>query len=303
MDAVAILNPKAGGGRTAQVWTKVRADLPLGVEALETKGPGHAAELTRMTLKQGADTIIAFGGDGTINEVVNGFFENEELVSDHAALAIIPHGTASDFRRILALPLDAKRAARVMHNGERRMIDVMKVRYTDKEGRRHLRYSINVTSFGMGGLVARRATGSLKALGGSIGFLLATLRTAMTFSGNLVTLKLDDSKTVNAHITNVAIGNGQYHGGGMWVCPGAMIDDGLLDVTLIQRLTPFELLKSLPDLYNGGILSRDNVQAHRVKYLRAESMEPVFVEIDGEPAGRLPLEISVLPQTIRVWMP
>ena len=303
MDAVAILNPKAGGGKSAQIWARVRADLPLGVEALETIGPGHAVELTRMTLKQGADTIIAFGGDGTINEVVNGFFENEELVSSHAALAIIPHGTGSDFRRILNLPLDAKLAARVMHNGERRMIDVMKVRYAGKDGHRHLRYSINVTSFGTGGLVARRVNRSLKALGGSAGFLLATIRTAMTFPGNLVTMKLDDSKTVNAHITNVAIGNGQYHGGGMWICPGAAIDDGLLDVTVVQRLTPYKILKSLPDLYTGGILSRDNVHAHRVKHLRAESAEAVFVEIDGEPAGRLPLEISILPQTIRVWMP
>ena len=155
----------------------------------------------------------------------------------------------------------------------------------------------------MGGLVAAKASNASKPLGGSIAFLMATLGTAMKFPGTLVTLQLDNSKPFDAHVMNVAVGNGQYHGAGMWVCPGAEIDDGFLNVTVIGHLTVRELIRNVPVLYNGGIYSHSKVQSYRVKHLKANSREPTFVEIDGEPDGRLPLEISILPQTIRVLMP
>ena len=147
----------------------------------------------------------------------------------------------------------------------------------------------------MGGAVAARANRSSKALGGQFAFLAATLQTALTFSGNSVTLRLDESKRIEAKITNVAVGNGQYHGAGMWVCPGASIDDGLLDVTVIRYLSLLELARNLPALYNGRIYSHPKVQSHRVKVVHADSREPALIEIDGEPLGRLPIEVSVLP--------
>jgi len=303
MTTVAILNPKSASGKTAETWAKVRAHLPEPVEALETKAPGHGIELTANAIKNGARTIIAVGGDGTINEVVNGFFEDERLISSEAILGIIPHGTGSDFRRILNLPLDEKTAAPVIHSGQPRMVDIMKVHYTRTDGTSAVRYSINITSFGMGGAVAARANRSSKALGGHFAFLAATLQTALTFSGNSVTLRLDESKRIEAKITNVAVGNGQYHGAGMWVCPGASIDDGLLDVTVIRYLSLLELVRNLPALYNGRIYSHPKVQSHRVKVVHADSREPALIEIDGEPLGRLPIEVSVLPKAIRVLIP
>jgi YegS/Rv2252/BmrU family lipid kinase len=243
------------------------------------------------------------GGDGTINEVVNGFFESEQLISSEATLGIIPHGTGSDFRRILNLPLDEKGAASVIHSGLPRLIDIMKVRYTRMDGTSALRYSINVTSFGMGGRVAARASQSTKPLGGQIAFLVATIQTAVAFPGNSVTLRLDDSKTVEARISNVVVGNGQYHGSGMWVCPGASIEDGVLDLTVIKYLSFWELVKGLPVLYNGGIYSHSKVESHRVKRVKAVSSEPALIEIDGEPLGRLPIEVSILPKAIRILMP
>src|SRR5690349_11127836 len=100
MDAVAIVNPSAGNRRTVY--------LPAGARILQTERPGHATELTRQAIKSGSTTIIAVGGDGTINEVVNGFFEDEQPISAEVALAVIPQGTGSDFRRVLNLPLDEK---------------------------------------------------------------------------------------------------------------------------------------------------------------------------------------------------
>lgn len=286
MSAVAIVNRKAGRAKPFQ--------LPAPAEILETKAPGHAIELTRQAIRQGARTIIAVGGDGTINEVVNGFFENEKLISTDAELSIVPCGTGSDFSRVLK---------RAVPRGERSMIDLMKVDYTSPDGSSGSRYSINVTSFGMGSEVAARVNRSTKRFGGRITFLTAMLRTAWSFPGNSVTLQLDDSRMIQGKVTHVAVGNGQYQGGGMWICPGAMIDDGLMDVTVIRYLKLPELAKSLPTLYSGGVYSHPKVESCRVKHLHAESTERVSVEIDGETLGYLPITVSVLPKAIRVWMP
>lgn len=151
---VAILNPKSANGNAAEVWARMRMHLPGPAETLESKAPGHGIELTRQAVKRGARTIVAVGGDGTINEVVNGFFEDDLPISSEAKLGIVPHGTGSDFKRILNLPFDEKKAAAVLHHGEPRLVDVLKVRYTTMDGSNALRYSINITSFGMGGAVA-----------------------------------------------------------------------------------------------------------------------------------------------------
>src|SRR5438552_7268600 len=286
MKAVAIINPKAGRGTAVQ--------LPADAEILQTKARGHATELTRDALKRGARTIFAVGGDGTINEVVNGLFENEQPLAADAELVIIPRGTGSDFSRVLD---------RAVPRGEKRMIDVMKVRYTATEGTPRTRYSINVTSFGMGGEIAARVNQSSRPLGGRLAYLAATIQTAWSFPGKRVTLQLDNSETIDAIVTNVAVGNGQYHGAGMWVCPGAIIDDGLLDLTGIRYLSLPQLVKSVPTLYGGGIYSHPKVESHRVKHLEAESREPVLIEIDGEAVGRLPIEISMVPKAVRVSMP
>ncbi len=288
---VAIVNPQSGSGKAAESWAKVRACLPGEVDTFETRAPEHATELTRAAIKRGARTIVAVGGDGTLNEVVNGFFENEREISHEVRLGIVPHGTGSDFARILNLPVDEKKTAAVLHHGNPQLVDLLRVRYTAMDGSPALRYSINVTSFGMGGLVAARAKRS---------YLIAMLQTALTFRGNSVTLGIDATSAVKEKITNVAIWNGQFHGGGMWSCPGASINDGFLDVTVVRYLSLFEMLKGIPTLYNGSILTHRKVRAYRGNRVEATSAERVLIEVDGEPLGRLPVEISLVPHAIRV---
>src|ERR1044071_6659171 len=144
---VAIVNPKSGNGKAAESWTKVRANLPGDVDTIQTRAAGHAIELTRAAIQRGARTVVAVGGDGTLNEVVNGFFENEREISHEVRLGIVPHGTGSDFARILNLPLDGKSAAAILHHGEPQMVDLLNVRYTALNGSTVSRYSINLMSF------------------------------------------------------------------------------------------------------------------------------------------------------------
>jgi diacylglycerol kinase (ATP) len=291
---VAIINPNSGRGKAAGAWTKVRELLPERVEEWTTRSRGHAVELVRAAIKAGAKTVVAVGGDGTINEVVNGFFENERAISHEVCLGVIPHGTGSDFARTLSLPVDPQAAAGVICQGEPQWMDLLKVAYTTDEGLPALRYSINITSFGIGAIVAARAKRS---------YFLATLQTALTFRGNSVRLHIDGTSTMEGRVSNVGIGNGQYQGGGMRLCPTASISDGLLDVTVIRYLSLLELLKGIPKLYDGEILTHPKVAAYRAKRVQATSTETVLIEIDGEPLGRLPIEVWIMPRAIRVLTP
>ena len=296
----AIVNPAAGHGKALETWAKVRAHLKGAVETVRTEGPGHATRIAAQALAQGADTIVAVGGDGTINEVVNGFFEQDRLISNRASLAIVPHGTGSDFIKMLQLPPDAETAAAVIQAKNHRLLDLMKVRYTKLDGTPASRYAINITSFGMGAAVASRVNRSSKIFGRKMSFVLATVRTAMAFSGSSVSMCFDNSKTIHAEVTNVAVGNGKYQGAGMLSCPRAAIDDGVLDVTVVEFLPALQLLRNLPLLYNGKIYSHPKIQFHRVQSVRADSKKIVLVEVDGETVGRLPIEISVMPQALRM---
>jgi YegS/Rv2252/BmrU family lipid kinase len=303
VSTVAILNPRSGRGRASHAWDAVRAHVPGSVAVLETEAPGHASTLTRRALQRGATTVIAVGGDGTISEVVNGFFDGERSVAPFARLAIVPHGTGSDFCRSVNLPASAPSLAAVIASGSAVPIDVMRVRYTGPDGSIHARHAINVVSFGLGGAVAARANRSSKRLGGTATFLAATLQTVLRFSPLAVRLALDHAPVVTATIMQVAVGNGQFQGGGMRACPEARLDDGWLDVTVVGELRLWELVRALPRLYDGRIHAHPRVWSAKVRRLEAGSDQAVSIEIDGEALGHLPLEISVVPRALRLLVP
>jgi diacylglycerol kinase family enzyme len=178
--------------------------LPSGVEVLYTKWPGHAIDLARSAVRAGKRTIVAVGGDGTINKVVNGLFDADGAIPPDTTLAIIPSGTGSDFQRSLRIPSDPMKAAEHLRSGTRRPIDIMRVRYTTMDGQPAVRYGVNVTSFGLGGAVASLANRTSKALGGKASFLIATAISAARFFGNKVALNMDGRAAFSGRITNVA---------------------------------------------------------------------------------------------------
>ena len=302
----AIVNPRAADRRAERRWPELRPQMEAVLGALEvyqTTAPGHAIELTRKALGQGARTVIAVGGDGTVSEVVNGFFDGTQPVAAGVVLGIIPLGTGSDLCRTLGLPLEERAALEVIRRGATRRIDLESARFETLEGRPGQRLGVNIASFGMGGLVAARANRASKWLGGKALFQWTTLRTALTFRGNTVRLRLDGRELPPVKITNVAVGNAQFHGAGMWACPRAVVDDGLLDVTVFRYLSLLEIVGAFPRLYNGKIYEHPKVEFHRARRVEATAEEPAYLEVDGEPVGRLPLEITVLPQALTVCVP
>ncbi len=299
-----ILNPKAGSGKAKRRWTDLRPAIEeaLGpVDARFTEAPEHAIELTRNALEGGADLVIATGGDGTLNEVVNGFFSNGDAVSPEAVLALIPFGTGGDFRRSAQVPQSPRAAIEAIANGKPRRIDVCKVRLTGHAGGIIERHCINVASFGLGGEVAVAGKNNfLTPYSGTASFLWATTFSFLRFRPKAVSLSLDGNPPSEpVRIMEVVLGNGGYHGGGMLPCPLAELDSGHLEVTVIKEVPFVEFLRAMPILYSGKIHSHSQCRHYRVKTVTATSDEAVLAEIDGEALGELPLSAEVLPRAIR----
>lgn len=303
--AVAILNPKAGGGQTLRAWPRFEGPLREALGGLETRyteRPNHATELTRQALREGAELVAAVGGDGTANEVVNGFFDDRVPLRSESRFGFIPLGTGGDLQRTLQLPTEPAAAARGLAGGRTKNLDVIHLRLTGADGAIVERVCVNLASFGLGGDVSIYAKNCfLTAVSGKAAFLWATLVTALRYGGKRVRLSWDvGSAAREVKITNVALGNGKYHGGGMLPCPLAEMNDGLIDVTTIEYLKLFELVRDLRMLYSGAVYEHPKTARNQVKRLRAESNEEVRIEVDGEALGMLPLEAEILPGALRL---
>ncbi len=303
----AVVNPRAGGGKAAKRWPHLSQVLEQRLGPLTTRFTEHRGDgivLARELLRQGFDLIIAVGGDGTINEVANGFFEQDEPIHPNAGLGILPLGTGSDFPRTLGISSEVEEAVAVLANGVLVRIDLGKVAFMGNDGSRHERYFINLVSFGMGGEVASRAANFLSPLSGTVAFLWATLGTLLNYRGTRVEVWLDGAqKPMEFFISNIAVGNGRFHGGGMHPCPTAILNDGILEVTVIDYLGIYRTIRDFPILYSDNVYRHPKTHHFQARHIIAEADEPTRIEVDGEPLGTLPLEIKVLPQRLPVWVP
>lgn len=294
----AIVNPRSATGKTGRLWPELATRLPA-LDVRFTTHPRHATELARECLREGYDRIIAVGGDGTINEVVNGFLVDGQPINRDAVLAILPLGTGSDFQKSLGIGglADAIQLIDQPHPGA---IDIGKVEYQSPEGRREWRYFVNVVSFGMGGEVAARAKNVVSKVSGKGAFLMATAQVFLAYQPKTAELTVDGHAHGPFTITNIAIGNGRYHGGGMHVCPKALLDDGELEVTVIEALSSYELIRDIKVLYSPNLYVHPKTHHLRGSRISAHSHQTVSIEVDGEPLGALPLEFSVVSGAIRV---
>jgi YegS/Rv2252/BmrU family lipid kinase len=303
----AIVNPHSRNGRTGSEWPRIAEMLArrLGpVETRFTEDHGHGIEIARDLLEHGFERIIAAGGDGTLNEVANGFLRDDQPVNPAAILGVLPLGTGGDFRRSLELPHKLEDAIEVLAAGVPLEIDTGRASFIDREKRPQQRYFVNLLSFGMGGEVAARSRNILSPLGGTVAFLYATVFAFFVYERKQVRLLLDGSPVPhNFEIYNVAVGNGRFHGGGMRACPTAVLNDGIFEVTVIEYLKRWEAMRDLRVLYSENVYQHPKAKHLRASRLVAESDEAVWIEVDGEPLGRLPLEITLLPRRLRVLVP
>jgi len=305
---VLIVNPRSQGGRLGKRWAEIADTIgrAFPFDQAITEGPGDATRLTREALRGGAERVVALGGDGTINEVVNGFFEDGgEAIAPEASLGVIPFGTGGDFRRSVSLPTELAEAAAVIAGNHRRKIDVGRLAYTTMAGGRATRMFVNIASFGVSGVVDRLVNASGKKLG-RLAFAVATARATWSYKNQRVQLVFDGGDRVEATINTVAIANGRYFGGGMMVAPNAELDDGAFDVVALGDFGFGDLLSSGRRLYKGTHLTMDKVTARRARAVDAEPIDPgavVELDVDGENPGKLPARFELVPSALWVVVP
>ena len=311
---VVIVNPSSGGGRTGRTWDKLSTLLREAYGAFEdcyTERPGDGTRLARQALREGAGTVIAVGGDGSINEVINGFFDEPgddgvpQLLGEKAALGIIPLGTGGDFIRSIGVPRDPVEAARALLSSSPRAIDVGRLRFTDHAGRPALRHFINVASFGIAGLVDKYVNDSRKTLHGTLAFAVATVRAGINYANQPVRLRIDDGEWLTGTIYNVSVANGRYFGGGMKIAPDALLDDGALELIRIDDIGFAYLLRHGLDLYSGRHVDLAKVKTSRVHSIEAEAVggREVLLDVDGEQPGRLPARFEIVHKAISLRAP
>ena len=260
-------------------------------------GPGQLGELAARAVREGATRIVIVGGDGSVNEVVQGVVGGSEV-----ELAVIPRGTGWDFVRTFDIPRDVDRAVDVALNGAVREIDAGSVTYRTWAGEEARAYFANVGSAGISGAIAQRANESSKALGGKVSYYWATLAVFVGWQTGEMRVTVGD-QTRSGRMIDAMICNGRFLGGGMMMCPDAEPDDGLFDVLLIGDVTKRDLAFVLPKTYKGKHLPHPRLELLRGSVVTVDADEPLPIEIDGEQPGTTPTVFEVVPRALRLRVP
>ncbi len=300
---VFIVNPHAGNGLTGRQWPRIQAMARerLGYfTSYLTAKPEDAARIARMKLIEGAELIVCVGGDGTLNEVINGFMDESGPIRDDTLLGFVPSGTGCDFIKTVPIPAGIEQSLDTIKEGYVKVIDVGRLRHRNDHGHPVTRYFHNIVSFGLGGEVDERINKSSKVFGPFISFIWATLVSIFLYGKKNIRIEIDNSYSRNVIAWNIAVANGQYHGGGMCVAPDAAIDDGLFHITVIGNLTLAEVFRHLPKLYNGRIKDIKDVSILTGKTISAFSEERVLVDCDGEQPCCLPIVADIMPAALRM---
>jgi diacylglycerol kinase (ATP) len=240
---------------------------------------------------------VVVGGDGSVNEVVNGVAGRAGI-----ELAVIARGTGWDFARSLALPHKVDDAIAVALHGRARAIDLGRVTYQPWAGGEAQAWFANVGSVGMSGAIAQRANDASKALGGKISYVWATFAVFARWSNTEITVTVD-AEHRSARMHDVVVANGPYFGGGMKICPDADPADGVFDVLLIGDLTKGDLLLTLPKTFRGTHLPHPKAELLRGTIVTVEAPEPLPIQLDGEQPGTTPARFELVQQAARVRVP
>jgi diacylglycerol kinase (ATP) len=298
-----IVNPRAGNGSTGTIWPLIEAlakDRLGPFEAYMTKRPGDAVVYAKDAAAKKVKLLVCVGGDGSLNEVVNGIMMNKASIPSELVLGFIPNGTGCDFARTVSIPMDMEAAVDLLASGKTRRIDLGVLYFKDHHDRDCCRFFHNIASFGLGGEVSRRVNRTTKALGPFVSFMWATLISIFLYGKKKIQICVDNDFKKEIAVWNVAAANGQYHGGGMWVAPDASVCDGLLHVTIIGALTILEVFLNLSKLHSGRIYDIDKVITLTGKKVTAVSNERVLLEVDGEQPGMLPVVVKMVPSALNI---
>lgn len=300
-----IVNPNAGRGLGKKDWHKIEPLLDrykVNYRPVFTTRQRDAILIARKGIEDGFRKVIAVGGDGTMNEVVNGCFRQKICPTKEITLAMITVGTGNDWGRMFNIPTDYEGAIKLIAGGKSILQDTGEVIYY-RGTKTERRYFINIAGLGFDAVVCKRTNlAKDKGRGGKALYFWNLLRSLISYK--YTSLEVDiDGKVFSNDVFTMSLGIGRYSGGGMMQTPFAIPDDGLFDITIIKRMRKGEIIRNLKRLYNGSILEHPKIEGYMGKHIMIDSDPLIHLEVDGESLGHSPIEFLIIPQSINIIVP
>ncbi len=299
---IAIVNLTAGGGKTEKDWPRIRQYLVkhgIVYEPCFTHKRLHASIIARNKIKEGYSKIIVVGGDGTMNEVINGVFSQKRISTTEVMLGMISIGTGNDWARMFHIPADYEEAVLTIKQQKTFIQDAGLVSYRKNE-KEWKRYFINIAGMGFGARVVERSN-RMKAKGKSSSLLyFYNIFLSLLKYRSLNAQIAIDGQVFDRRIFTMNVGICKYNGGGMIQVPHAVADDGLYSITLIKSLGKLNVLANIKRLYNGTIVKHSRVETYLAKSVHIDGSPRLQVETDGESLGHGPMDFQIIPHSITV---
>jgi diacylglycerol kinase (ATP) len=302
-DVAFVVNPASANGSTGRRWPEIaRAATAAGLTgpAFLSEGPGQIDELVQRACERGARLVVAVGGDGTVQEAVNGLMRVDQ--ARRPELATIPRGTGKDFARSFRVPTDVEQALQVAREGVTRTVDVGRAGFVAWDGSPVEAYFANFAGAGISGAVAARANSSSKALGGRVAFFWATTNVFMRWKNSEFEVEIDGTRR-SGRMLEVVAAIGDRLAGGMQLAPAADPADGLFDVVLIGDATKLDFVRTLPGIYRGTYLPHPRADVVRGRRVAIETVNPLPIALDGEQPGTTPAIFEIVPGALRLRVP
>jgi diacylglycerol kinase (ATP) len=306
-----IVNPYSARGKTEQRWNTIREIIKFYFKEYKyilTEKPRQATEIARDLLKDGFDLIIGVGGDGTLNEITNGYFQHDShhAINREASLGIIPSGTGSDFIRFMKIPRDFKRSVELIKNSVVKTIDVGRITFNFNSPREESSstYFINVADFGLGAEVVKNLSDIPSGKRGAFSYYLGLLSTIKTYKSKKVKIVIDDGEEICDRFLIGAVANGRIFGGGMIIAPDAEPNDGYFDLVLVEDMKKLEIIKNSRYLYTGRINKHPKVIVKRARNIKVfpgeehNETQGVNIEFDGEVGKTIPAEFQIVERSV-----
>lgn len=296
-NAVVIINPTAGRGRAGKQVPEIRRLLGAKAESwvwLYTQKRGDGEHLARAAAEAGTPLVVAVGGDGTLHEVVNG------VLGTTATVGLIPFGTGNDLARALGLFGDFPTACRALTEGVTKRIDVGVIEGLGTGGPRHF---LVLTGTGFDARTAQTVNAGIRGLSGPLAYVWGAILTLKDFTPFHLTLTLDDEKPRHTEAMFVSFANAETTGGGMRIAPGATVDDGCLDICLVETVSKPTLLFQLSQVFSGKHVNHPAVTMLRASSLTVDADPPQPLLIDGEVCGTTPATVKLLPGALPFRVP
>jgi YegS/Rv2252/BmrU family lipid kinase len=283
---------------------KFSADYEL--RFYETVQPRHAEELTGKALSEGCNFLIAVGGDGTLNEMVNGYLKTRLTSGVNASIGVLPFGTGNDFARGTGITRDINQLSEMIRLNQPRMLDAGRMEFQHPDGSKTIRYFDNIADLGIGGDVVGRVNGVhliKTVLGGKFNFFVAILVTFLSYKHKRVKVSWDGNEW-EGQVLSLVVANGRYFGSGLGIAPEAKPDDGKFELVIFANLSIIDYLLNYSRLRKAEKIIHPEVFYHRTSKVFVESGGgTVIVEADGEIEGAAPIVYTCLPGSLRFLVP